>query len=93
MNATVTQDRITVYDIPEGKVHSVLATEGEQRVMSKEPMRPGLYLRDPLRSRPGQELMCLTPLDEAPAYSRIVRVSDVVKFARNFVPENEEVPA
>ena len=84
-------NRITVYDIPEGKIHFVLAWEGDRLKMSDMTISPGLYLRDPVRSVASSAMMYLTPLERKTGYYTVlIRVSDVAEFARNYVPENPD---
>lgn len=93
MGATVTQQRITVYDIPEGKVHFVLTWGVDRLTMSNMTLPPGLYLQDPVRSVAGPAMMHLTPVERTTTFHTVlVRVSDVERFARNFVPENPDPP-
>jgi hypothetical protein len=93
MGETVTQDRITVYQIPRGKVRFVLAPENGEPIMSPVPMTPGLYHRDPLRSVAGSDFMYLAPCQhQTTFYVYRVWVKDVARFARNFVPEDHLLP-
>lgn len=90
---SVTRDRITIYQIPEGRVRFVLAYGYGQRIMSDEAIAPGLYLRDPMRSSLSTEQMYLVPVDHKTRFcSYAVQVADAERFAKSFAPEDHLLP-
>lgn len=93
MPPTVSDDRITVYQIPEGTLCVWCGTHDGEAVYSETKVPAGLYVKRPGRAPADRELMRLFPVERCSGHGYVVQVADVARFARNYVPEGSDNPS